>query len=135
MSFILPCSWHPDKNTLQLSSACDSSFDHTACCCPRNQFHGVFAALCEQVQDGLGPHQVLGVIPRALTPREVSDELIGDTKIVGDMHERKVRAVGTISQHHPRLFPPPPKQICLQPPLSCPRLLFAASVTPDHSVK
>ncbi len=43
-----------------------------------------------QVQDGLGPHNVLGVIPQALTPREISSELIGDTKIVGDMHERKV---------------------------------------------
>jgi hypothetical protein len=34
---------------------------------------------------------VLGVIPEALTPREVSSELIGDTKVVNDMHERKVR--------------------------------------------
>jgi hypothetical protein len=34
---------------------------------------------------------VLGVIPDALTPREVSSELIGDTKVVNDMHERKVR--------------------------------------------
>jgi hypothetical protein len=43
------------------------------------------------VQSGLGPHAVLGVIPEALTPREVSSELIGDTKVVNDMHERKVR--------------------------------------------
>lgn len=43
-----------------------------------------------QVQSGLGPQAVLGVIPEALTPREISSELIGDTKIVNDMHERKV---------------------------------------------
>jgi hypothetical protein len=43
------------------------------------------------VQSGLGPHAVLGVIPEALTPREISSELIGDTKVVNDMHERKVK--------------------------------------------
>lgn len=45
--------------------------------------------LLAQVQDGLGPQAVLGVIPQALTPREISSELIGDTRVVGDMHERK----------------------------------------------
>eukprot|EP00775_Hariotina_reticulata_P007396 gene7398-7605_t len=50
---------------------------------------GLMGEIARTVQDGLGPHQVLGVIPEALTPREVSHELIGDTKVVGDMHERK----------------------------------------------
>lgn len=66
-----------------------------------------------QVQDGLGPQGVLGVIPEALTPREISSELIGDTKIVGDMHQRKVGGVGT--------------QRLLLITMSCHRLLAAMS--------
>jgi hypothetical protein len=34
--------------------------------------------------------QVTGIIPKALAPREVSGETIGDTLIVKDMHERKL---------------------------------------------
>jgi uncharacterized protein (TIGR00730 family) len=45
--------------------------------------------LARTVADGSGPSSVLGVIPAALTPREISAELIGDTRTVADMHERK----------------------------------------------
>ncbi|WIA11291.1 hypothetical protein OEZ85_011414 [Tetradesmus obliquus] len=50
---------------------------------------GLMGEIARGVQSGLGPQAVLGVIPEALTPREISSELIGDTKIVNDMHERK----------------------------------------------
>jgi hypothetical protein len=39
------------------------------------------------VQDGGG--KVFGVIPAALMPREVSGAMLGDTVVVGTMHERK----------------------------------------------
>ena len=42
---------------------------------------GLMGELARTVQDGLGPQAVLGVIPKALTPREISNELIGDTKV------------------------------------------------------
>ena len=50
-------------------------------------------AIAREVESGLGPARVLGVIPDALTPREISSDLIGDTRVVGDMHERKVGCV------------------------------------------
>jgi hypothetical protein len=59
------------------------------------------ATVVLQVQSGLGPQAVLGVIPEALTPREISSELIGDTKIVNDMHERKVRPAVRVYQFWP----------------------------------
>lgn len=42
---------------------------------------GLMGDIARTVQDGLGPEGVLGVIPHALTPREISNELIGDTKV------------------------------------------------------
>lgn len=36
-----------------------------------------------------GGCQVLGIIPRALLPHEISGKTIGETKVVADMHERK----------------------------------------------
>lgn len=45
---------------------------------------GRVAQLARSVQDGLGPQAVLWVIPKAVTPREISNELIGDTKVRGD---------------------------------------------------
>jgi hypothetical protein len=42
---------------------------------------GLMGEVARTVQAGLGPQAVLGVIPAALTPREVSAELIGDTKV------------------------------------------------------
>jgi predicted Rossmann-fold nucleotide-binding protein len=36
-----------------------------------------------------GGGKVFGVIPAALQPREVSGTMLGDTVIVGTMHERK----------------------------------------------
>eukprot|EP00882_Tetradesmus_deserticola_P005529 GHRQ01005822.1.p1 GENE.GHRQ01005822.1~~GHRQ01005822.1.p1 ORF type:complete len:224 (+),score=78.32 GHRQ01005822.1:364-1035(+) len=50
---------------------------------------GLMGEIARGVQSGLGPHAVLGVIPEALASREISSELIGDTKVVKDMHERK----------------------------------------------
>ncbi|KAI8474078.1 MAG: hypothetical protein J3K34DRAFT_451226 [Monoraphidium minutum] len=50
---------------------------------------GLMGAIAHEVAGGLGAPRVLGVIPQSLTPREISSELIGDTRVVGDMHERK----------------------------------------------
>jgi predicted Rossmann-fold nucleotide-binding protein len=40
-----------------------------------------------QVHEGGG--KILGVIPAALQPREVSGVMLGETVVVGTMHERK----------------------------------------------
>ncbi|GBF92820.1 hypothetical protein Rsub_05439 [Raphidocelis subcapitata] len=50
---------------------------------------GLMGVIARGVADGLGPGRVLGVIPAALTPREISSEMIGDTRVVDDMHQRK----------------------------------------------
>ncbi|GER35405.1 cytokinin riboside 5'-monophosphatephosphoribohydrolase LOG [Striga asiatica] len=48
---------------------------------------GLMGLISQRVYDG-GCH-VLGVIPKALVPVEISGEGVGDVKIVADMHERK----------------------------------------------
>lgn len=48
---------------------------------------GLMGMISQRVYDG-GCH-VLGVIPRALVPVEISGASVGDVKIVSDMHERK----------------------------------------------
>ncbi|GFQ07721.1 cytokinin riboside 5'-monophosphate phosphoribohydrolase log8 [Phtheirospermum japonicum] len=48
---------------------------------------GLMGLISQRVYDG-GCH-VLGVIPKALVPVEISGETVGDVKIVADMHERK----------------------------------------------
>ncbi|XP_004291058.1 PREDICTED: cytokinin riboside 5'-monophosphate phosphoribohydrolase LOG8 [Fragaria vesca subsp. vesca] len=48
---------------------------------------GLMGLVSQTVFDG-GCH-VLGVIPRALVPREISGETVGEVRIVRDMHERK----------------------------------------------
>ncbi|KAK6118315.1 hypothetical protein DH2020_047886 [Rehmannia glutinosa] len=48
---------------------------------------GLMGLLSQRVYDG-GCH-VLGVIPKALVPIEISGETVGEVKIVSDMHERK----------------------------------------------
>ncbi|WOK99176.1 putative cytokinin riboside 5'-monophosphate phosphoribohydrolase LOGL1 [Canna indica] len=48
---------------------------------------GLMGLISQTVRDG-GCH-VLGVIPKALMPIEISGETVGDVKIVSDMHERK----------------------------------------------
>lgn len=48
---------------------------------------GLMGLISQRVYDG-GCH-VLGVIPRALVPVEISGASVGDVKIVSDMHERK----------------------------------------------
>jgi predicted Rossmann-fold nucleotide-binding protein len=53
---------------------------------------GLMGVIARGVAEGLGPQCVLGVIPSALTPREISNEMIGDTRVVSNMHERKVGA-------------------------------------------
>ncbi|GAB4837076.1 Cytokinin riboside 5'-monophosphate phosphoribohydrolase log8 [Ancistrocladus abbreviatus] len=48
---------------------------------------GLMGMISKRVYDG-GCH-VLGVIPRALMPIEISGETVGEVRIVADMHERK----------------------------------------------
>uniref|UniRef100_A0ACD5WDJ8 Uncharacterized protein n=1 Tax=Avena sativa TaxID=4498 RepID=A0ACD5WDJ8_AVESA len=48
---------------------------------------GLMGLVSKAVHDG-GRH-VLGVIPSALLPEEVSGETLGEVKVVRDMHERK----------------------------------------------
>ncbi|CAL9766590.1 unnamed protein product [Musa acuminata subsp. burmannicoides] len=48
---------------------------------------GLMGLISQTVYDG-GCH-VLGVIPKALVPLEISGETVGEVKIVSDMHERK----------------------------------------------
>ncbi|KAL8171050.1 hypothetical protein V2J09_022854 [Rumex salicifolius] len=48
---------------------------------------GLMGLISQKVYDG-GCH-VLGVIPRALMPIEISGEPVGDVRVVADMHERK----------------------------------------------
>ena len=46
-------------------------------------------AVAESVQ--AGGQTVIGVIPKALQPREISGTTVGELRIVPDMHTRKVR--------------------------------------------
>ncbi|KAK3012658.1 hypothetical protein RJ639_008847 [Escallonia herrerae] len=48
---------------------------------------GLMGLISQKVYDG-GCH-VLGVIPKALVPLEISGETVGEVRIVLDMHERK----------------------------------------------
>ncbi|KAI3812517.1 hypothetical protein L1987_17227 [Smallanthus sonchifolius] len=48
---------------------------------------GLMGMISQRVLDG-GCH-VLGVIPKALVPLEISGETVGEVRIVSDMHERK----------------------------------------------
>ncbi|GIL91680.1 hypothetical protein Vretifemale_19258 [Volvox reticuliferus] len=50
---------------------------------------GLMGEIARTVQGGLGDEGVMGVLPEALAPREVSGALIGKTHIVADMHTRK----------------------------------------------
>ncbi|PHT44290.1 Cytokinin riboside 5'-monophosphate phosphoribohydrolase LOG3 [Capsicum baccatum] len=36
-----------------------------------------------------GGRLVIGIIPGALTPRELTGETVGEVKVVADMHQRK----------------------------------------------
>uniref|UniRef100_A0ACD5UXH2 Uncharacterized protein n=1 Tax=Avena sativa TaxID=4498 RepID=A0ACD5UXH2_AVESA len=47
-----------------------------------------FMGLVSQAVHTGGRH-VLGVIPKALMPREITGETIGEVKVVSDMHQRK----------------------------------------------
>ncbi|KAM0850386.1 hypothetical protein ACQ4PT_053113 [Festuca glaucescens] len=55
--------------------------------CLRRRSGGLMGLVSKAVHDG-GRH-VLGVIPSALLPEEVSGETLGEVKVVRDMHERK----------------------------------------------
>ncbi|EOA21574.1 hypothetical protein CARUB_v10001986mg [Capsella rubella] len=48
---------------------------------------GLMGMISRRVSEG-GCH-VLGIIPKALMPFEISGETVGDVRIVADMHERK----------------------------------------------
>lgn len=48
---------------------------------------GLMGLVSKTVHDG-GRH-VIGVIPKALMPREICGQTVGEVKVVADMHERK----------------------------------------------
>jgi Possible lysine decarboxylase len=48
------------------------------------------ATSLSQVHALLGEGSVIGIIPEALQPREVSGAAVGEVRIVPDMHTRKV---------------------------------------------
>lgn len=48
---------------------------------------GLMGLISQRVRDG--GCNVLGVIPEALVPLEISGEMVGEVRIVSDMHERK----------------------------------------------
>lgn len=50
---------------------------------------GLMGAIAETVGNGLGEDRVLGVIPKALAPREISGTTVGEIRLVDDMHSRK----------------------------------------------
>jgi len=50
---------------------------------------GLMGEIARTVCDGSGPNSVIGVIPGALAPRELSGEMIGQVTVVDDMHQRK----------------------------------------------
>lgn len=49
------------------------------------------ARSCSELQVFENGGKVLGIIPGALIPREVSGGSVGDVVVVKDMHERKAR--------------------------------------------
>lgn len=50
---------------------------------------GLMGAVAEAVGSGLGSEHVIGVIPAALAPREISGTTVGEIRVVKSMHERK----------------------------------------------
>lgn len=50
---------------------------------------GLMGAIAETVGKGLGENNVIGVIPKALAPREISGTTVGEIRLVEDMHTRK----------------------------------------------
>ena len=50
---------------------------------------GLMGAIAETVGRGLGEEHVIGVIPAALAPREISGTTVGEIRLVEDMHTRK----------------------------------------------
>ncbi len=50
---------------------------------------GLMGAIAETVGKGLGEDSVIGVIPKALAPREISGTTVGEIRLVEDMHTRK----------------------------------------------
>ncbi|KAI7839678.1 hypothetical protein COHA_006487 [Chlorella ohadii] len=50
---------------------------------------GLMGAIAETVGKGLGEQSVIGVIPAALEPREISGTTVGEIRVVPSMHERK----------------------------------------------
>eukprot|EP00798_Chlamydomonas_sp_ICE-L_P017238 gene17238-23562_t len=50
---------------------------------------GLMGEVAREVQNGSGDGSVVGVIPEALKPKELSGETIGELLVVPDMHTRK----------------------------------------------
>lgn len=51
---------------------------------------GLMGVVAHSVYDNLGEGSVLGIIPKALRPREITGDSIGELQVVPDMHTRKV---------------------------------------------
>ncbi|KAK9839266.1 hypothetical protein WJX81_004770 [Elliptochloris bilobata] len=51
--------------------------------------NGLMGAIAHTVLEGLGEQAVIGVIPEALQPHEISGPTLGDIRVVPDMHTRK----------------------------------------------
>ena len=50
---------------------------------------GLMGVIAETVGKGLGEEHVIGVIPQALAPREISGSTIGEIRLTEHMHSRK----------------------------------------------
>lgn len=59
---------------------------------------GLMGVVARTVQEKLGDGSVLGVMPEALIPREITGDHIGELKIVPDMHTRKVCGGGVVHE-------------------------------------
>lgn len=85
---------------------------------------GLMGELARTVVTGSGSQAVMGVIPEALIPREVSGEMLGQLHIMPDMHSRKAlmakHADGFIAmpgddRHRMMANAPPPADLNSQP--------------------
>ncbi|CAL5221821.1 g4078 [Coccomyxa viridis] len=52
---------------------------------------GLMGEIASTVYAGLGEENVIGVIPEALQPREISGQTYGELRVVPDMHTRKAQ--------------------------------------------
>ena len=60
---------------------------------------GLMGVVAHTVLDRLGEGSVLGIIPEALMPREITGDSVGELQVVQDMHTRKVRCLSLHAVH------------------------------------